>query len=201
MSDFVIKENELTGYVGPGGIVEIPGGVEEIGWGAFRNRADVTEVIIPEGVKTISADAFSGCRELKKVTIPRSVTHIGEDAFAATACYRDAANWKKNVLYLGDALIKARAGVSGTYGIEEGTRIIADHAFLRFISVQVIFCASQRRDFLVCNYSADVTSRSASTGTCYSFSRLSHTGRSSINSMLISISLTDLNSSDKLNLV
>ena len=77
----------------------------------------------------------------------------------------------------------------------------ADHAFLRFISVRVIFCASQRRDFLVCNYSADVTSRSASTGTRYSFSRLSHTGRSSINSMLILISLTGLNSSDKLNLV
>lgn len=130
-SDFVIKENELTGYVGNGGIVEIPEGVEIIGWGAFRNRADVTDVIIPEGVKEIFSYAFEGCKELQKVTIPASVTDIGTDAFAATACYRDSANWKKNVFYLGDALIKARASLSGSYNVEAGTRLIADNAFLK----------------------------------------------------------------------
>ena len=130
-SDFVFKENELTKYVGGGGTVEIPEGVKSIGWGAFRNRMDVTEVIIPEGVNEISSYAFEGCKELKKVTIPKSVTQIGADAFAGTACYRDSANWKKNVLYLGDALIKARTSLSGAYIIKEGTRIIADKAFLQ----------------------------------------------------------------------
>lgn len=128
-SDFVIRENELTGYVGNGGIVEIPEGVEIIGWGSFRNKPDVKEIIIPEGVKKISSCAFEGCKDLQKVTIPASVTDIGTDAFAATACYRDSANWKKNVFYLGNALIKARASMSGTYIVEEGTRIIADKAF------------------------------------------------------------------------
>ena len=130
-SDFVFKENELTNYVGGGGTVEIPEGVKSIGWGAFRNRMDVTEVIIPEGVNEISSYAFEGCKELKMVTIPKSVTQIGADAFAGTACYRDSANWKKNVLYLGDALIKARTSLSGAYIIKEGTRIIADKAFLQ----------------------------------------------------------------------
>ena len=85
-SDFLIKENELRDYTGNGGIVEIPEGVLKVGWGAFRNRSDVTEVIIPEGVKEISSYAFEGCKELKKVTIPGGDSvSIGEMAFEACA--------------------------------------------------------------------------------------------------------------------
>ena len=48
---------------------------------AFKNRTDLTSVIIQDGVTSIGEWAFHGCTGLTSVTIPDSVTYIGKYAF------------------------------------------------------------------------------------------------------------------------
>ena len=80
-NDFVIENGVLTKYVGSGGDVVIPEGVNEIGAAAFYMCRWLNTVVVPENVATIGRQAFHGCTSLKCITIPNSVTHIGEWAF------------------------------------------------------------------------------------------------------------------------
>ena len=49
--------------------------------GAFRNRTDVTAVVLPEGLQAIGEQAFRGCTALTSVTLPEGVRSIGSLAF------------------------------------------------------------------------------------------------------------------------
>lgn len=82
-SDFSINEDGvLTGYYGPGGDVVIPGGVTEIGPGAFSGCSAMTSVTIPNSVTFIGYMAFGGCTGLTSVEIPGYVTEIVDYAFS-----------------------------------------------------------------------------------------------------------------------
>lgn len=56
--------------------VTIPGGVQNISPGAFKNSG-LTEVILKEGVMSLSNNSFDGCLLLKKVTFPTTMKTIG----------------------------------------------------------------------------------------------------------------------------
>lgn len=58
--------------------------VTAIGEGAFKDRTDITDVIIPDSVLSIGKDAFSGCTGLKNLIIGDGVTTVGENAFYNT---------------------------------------------------------------------------------------------------------------------
>ena len=58
------------------GKVTIPGGVQTINEGAFRNSG-LTEVILSDGVVSLNNNSFSGCNLLKTVTFPPSMKTIG----------------------------------------------------------------------------------------------------------------------------
>jgi serine/threonine protein kinase len=77
----------ITKYTGTGGGVTIPGKINglpvtSIGYKAFWQCADVTNVMIPTSVTWIRPDAFAGCTRLTGVTIPDSVNSIEEGAFS-----------------------------------------------------------------------------------------------------------------------
>lgn len=118
---------------------------------------NIPEHAIEEGidryVTSIDKNAFNGYRCLLSITIPNSVISIGKDAFDHTGIYEIDSNWKNGVLYIDSCLITGRkykykyehcgpynniicwettleSVVKGTYSIEEGTRVIADSAFL-----------------------------------------------------------------------
>ena len=67
-------------------ILVIEHGVTEIEEGQYKNRKDITSVVIPDTVVSIGDEAFSECRSLVSVTIPDSVVSIGDEAFAR--CYK-----------------------------------------------------------------------------------------------------------------
>ncbi len=79
--DFVIKKKVLCEYHGPGGAVEVPKGVTEIGEFAFYHCDSLQSVVIPEGVTKIGKSAFRWCSGLQRVTIPKSLITIEERTF------------------------------------------------------------------------------------------------------------------------
>ena len=120
-----------TAFHGRKGItsVIIPKTVTSIGYWAFRHCSGLASVNIPDSVTSIGREAFYDCSSLTSVTIPDSVTSIGSSAFENTKIYNSASNWENGVLYINNALIKAKTSLSGSYSIKKGTKVIADRAF------------------------------------------------------------------------
>ncbi len=109
--------------------ITILDGVTSIGESAFEDCTSLTSVTIGNGVKSIGNSAFSGCKSLTNITIPDSITSIGYSAFGDTSYYNDESNWDNGMLYIGNHLIKAERGISGSVEIRQGTKTIADGAF------------------------------------------------------------------------
>lgn len=80
--DFIIQNGVLTGYIGPGGSVIIPDGVDAIGDEVFSHCTSLTSVTIPGSVTEIGFEAFYACTNLTNVTISNGVSTIGHSAFA-----------------------------------------------------------------------------------------------------------------------
>jgi hypothetical protein len=84
-SDFIITADRvLAGYIGAGGDVAIPAGVEKIAGGVFAGNSAVKSLVISGSVKTIETQAFQYCDSLTSVFIPASVEQIGAMAFYGT---------------------------------------------------------------------------------------------------------------------
>ncbi len=103
--------------------------VTKIANSAFSGRKGITSVILPSTVNIIDSSAFSCCGSLASVNIPDSVTSIGYNAFNNTKIYNSASNWENGVLYINNALIKAKTSLSGSYSIKKRTKVIASYAF------------------------------------------------------------------------
>jgi len=76
----------ITKYTGPGGSVKIPPvyygfPVTKIGDSVFKERPDLSDVVIPESVISIGNQSFRDCSGITNVNIPNHVTSIGGTAF------------------------------------------------------------------------------------------------------------------------
>ena len=110
--------------------ITIPSSVISIGDSAFECCYSLTSIIIPDSVTNIGDYAFYYCESLMSVTIGNGVTSIGIGAFYDTAYYNYERNWQNGVLYIDDCLIVVNNGIPSNYAIKNGTRVIADYAFL-----------------------------------------------------------------------
>lgn len=132
----------LYEYKGDSVTVKIPseiGGkkVTVISDGAFSHCESIESVIVPDTITNISSASFAHCKKLSEISLPKSIEYIGAEAFLDTAFYNDWSNWEDSVLYIDDCLIagysatdnKGKA-VSGMYNVKEGTRLIAQGAFM-----------------------------------------------------------------------
>lgn len=103
--------------------------VKRIGAGAFEDCYALTSVTIPNSITSIESFAFKNCQSLNSINIPQSVVFIKPDAFSYSGIYNDESNWEDSVLYIGDCLIQAKRGLTGSYIVKEGTRLIINEAF------------------------------------------------------------------------
>ena len=60
---------------------EIPDGVNNVAYGAFKDCINLTSVTIPDSVTEINEYAFCGCSGLSGIVIPDSVTSTGSQVF------------------------------------------------------------------------------------------------------------------------
>ena len=77
--------------------IEIPEGVEEIGYAAFA-YSGVTSVQLPNTLLKIGDYAFTGVDQMTSINIPNSVKHIGKDAFANGGTQTSLKDWTFNYL-------------------------------------------------------------------------------------------------------
>ena len=103
--------------------------VKRIGAGAFEDCYALTSVTIPNSITSIESFAFKNCQSLNSINIPQSVVFIKPTAFSNSGIYNDESNWEDSVLYIGDCLIQAKRGLTGSYMVKEGTRLIINEAF------------------------------------------------------------------------
>ena len=126
-----VTKIERFAFSGRKGITSVilPSTVNIIDDNAFEDCSSLTSVNIPDSVTSIGSGAFYGCSSLTSVNIPDSVTSIGYNAFYYTKIYNSASNWENGVLYINNALVKAKRSLSGSYSIKKGTKVIASFAF------------------------------------------------------------------------
>lgn len=104
-------------------------GVTHIGNRAFENCTALTSITIPDSVVSIGWGAFKDCKSLTSIEIGEKVQQISASAFVNTGYYENDDNWKNDVLYIGNYLIKAKSTISGNYTINDKTIAIAYFAF------------------------------------------------------------------------
>lgn len=109
----------------------IPTGITAIGDFAFA-RSNISSINIPDGVESIGYGAFYHCDNLGDVSIPVSVKDIAGFAFENTAYIN---NFKSNVssgdfLIVGDGILLAYKGTASDINVPEGVKKIGAGAFM-----------------------------------------------------------------------
>ena len=118
-NDFVIENGVLKKYVGPGGDVVVPEGVETMTcriFYALEGNRTVTQIVIPESVKRIESGAFLDCRALQAVAVHPDNTEF---------CDMDGVLFNKDKT----ELICFPADRGGAYSVPNGVIIIRWGAF------------------------------------------------------------------------
>lgn len=161
-ADFIIENNSLKKYIGPGGEVVIPEGitaiqdnafsekyctanskrriqrvicpdsVKEIGKAAFNNCSQLQEIRLSPELKTIGDNAFFSCTQLRSIVIPQE-TSIGRGTFKGCAKLADGQGW----IIVNRALFDY-FGDSNQVNIPEEVAVISTNAFEAFSNIENI---------------------------------------------------------------
>ena len=154
-SDFVVKDGELTDYLGDETDIVIPDnlGITSIGWlfstewyhslpwshYPTKMAGKVTSVVIPEGVTSLS-HTFKGCDKLRSVTLPSTLTRIDEETFLG--CSKLESVDLKNVTNIQGG---AFAGCSSLTRIDlSNIRILRSYAFAGCTNLSEVILPPER---------------------------------------------------------
>ena len=113
--------------------VTVTGG--KLGYGAFYNCKNITNIQINEGVTEIGGMAFYNCKSLTKVNIPSTVTSLGSNIFDGCTSLSLSYYTYKNARYLGSdtnpylVLYQADSTSITSCKIHSDTKIIYSGAF------------------------------------------------------------------------
>jgi len=146
-------EAVITGYIGPGGDVEIPleaAGypVVEIAPWAFAENNTITSLIITPNVKIIGESAFFGCVYLASVTFLYSAAEIRANAFAC--CYsltdidfgdrlRSIGDYAFRITSLVTVVIPESVTFTGRYVFDGCDSLTSVYVYSEFINYEIFW--------------------------------------------------------------
>ncbi len=87
-----------------------------------------TSYTVPDSVTEICTYAFTSAKNLQNVQLPHSITRIGFNAFGDTNMSKTQT--VDGAFYMGEYFISLTSDTKTEYSIKEGTRVIADNAFM-----------------------------------------------------------------------
>ena len=78
-----IKKIDDAAFKGCGVVnLQLPSGLEYIGYGAFARCMNLSQIMLPASIKYIDGEAFNGCKRLSTVTFEKGFScDIGQDMF------------------------------------------------------------------------------------------------------------------------
>ena len=131
MKDYSASKSpiKLDGYSSKIARLIISEGITSIGNYTFEFCDYITMVDIPNTVTSIGHQAFYECDSLAYITLSENIKHIGDNAFSATAHYKNANNWYRNMYYVDDVVVDAKSTISGNHTLKAGTKTIVERAF------------------------------------------------------------------------
>ena len=146
-TDYVIEDGKLIKYKGKDVELNVPDGINTIGYAAFSRKEKIESVILPKSVTKIEDEAFWYCINLNKVEIQGEDVEIGSYAFSGcdklavldikgsiskVGSHAFFGCWalKENLDYfvINDELIHYY-GEEENICVPEGIRVIHDYAF------------------------------------------------------------------------
>ena len=115
--------------------VALPETLIEIGDNAFSGCSALVEVSIPDSVTKIGQRAFYGCINLNAIKMSENILSVGVHAFEEIGYAAENINDDYDCTYIGNVLVYYDSSnryeeSNTTYNILNGTRVIADGAFL-----------------------------------------------------------------------
>lgn len=110
--------------------VVLPKTLKSVGDFSFMGCTQITQFVFNNGLESLGEGALYGCTGAKVISLPDSVTSVGFDALYGTGYYSAENNWSGGGLYLGSCLLDVRKSVVGEFSVKDGTKVIADRAFL-----------------------------------------------------------------------
>ncbi|MBO8459978.1 MAG: leucine-rich repeat protein [Bacteroidetes bacterium] len=111
--------------------VVIPPTVRYVRNWVFDECAGLKAIAFPDSVLSIGYGVFRRCSNLMGIRMPKNILQLGNMVLYDTALYKNEANWKDGVLYIGTNLVASRKDITNCK-IIEGTRVIASEAFYSF---------------------------------------------------------------------
>ena len=123
------QDDSLTEYV-------IESGIKEIGDFSFA-RTGLTSIEIPDGVEKIGYGGFYHCDNLSEVTIPNSVTEIDANAFEKTA-WLSARKVESAFVIAGNGILLAYSGTDSVVNIPNGIKQIGAEVFKDHMGITAV---------------------------------------------------------------
>lgn len=129
--DYTVEDGVLT--ISGSGKIEDYSSIMDIPW--FKERAEITKLVIAEGITGIGDNAFNSLEGLEHIELPSGIESIGFNAFRNTKALEDAFA-SQGYFAVRSYFIACETSFSGDFTVPDGTVLIADGAFRSCFSLK-----------------------------------------------------------------
>lgn len=128
---------------------------EKVDARAYKDRTDITEVVLGTAIKVIGDEAFSGCYNLKKINFPSGLEFIGDRAFyecnGLVISHPSSSDYTTELYHVGVGAFEGST-ISGQIKFGGKTEYISDRAFYNCNGVNIYIPSNVNKVRAIGNY-------------------------------------------------